>query len=103
MFDAPDYADFYVAVLTIVPIVPAGQLLLMRAPNRKASQQSTAAVLATLFGHLPVGAIALAVIVMALMVSAGSTEDSYTKRSWLLWLTVAQVTLGVVGIIFQEL
>jgi len=62
MFPEPDYPDFYVAVLTIVPIVLAGQFVVMR--QIQGSSQGLGRRFIVVIGHLVPAILVLASIIL---------------------------------------
>src|SRR3712207_5979252 len=101
MFPEPTYPDFYVAVLTIVPLVLVGQFVVLRQ-----FQGSSLGLLRRFFvviGHAVTGILALASIIVALAVIGGFLGDEADTRLVLLGMTMAQVFLGIYGSLMEAL
>ncbi|SNS32692.1 hypothetical protein SAMN06893096_103233 [Geodermatophilus pulveris] len=98
MHPPPEYPDFYVAVLTIVPIVLAGQFLVLRLEIRAGTERMRRLDrMATRGGLISASVLALTSITLALMALGGFAEDASLMRILLLLATVFQVALGIAG------
>ncbi len=104
MFESPEYADFYVAILTIVPIVLAGQLVLLaRVVSGHSGWRLAALRVLSFLGHLFAVVSATVSITLALLVLAGIREDTPLKREGLVGLAAIQVAFGVMGFVLPAL
>ncbi len=68
VFDAPEYADFYVSVLTIVPIVLVTQFVIWRLPDAGSPRERRGNRIFTVLAHGMVGLLAAVTIGTALAV-----------------------------------
>ncbi len=84
VFDAPEYADFYVSVLTIVPIVLISQFVIWRLPDAGSPRERRGNHIFTVLAHGMVGLLAAVTIGTALAVLAGLLPDARPGRGALL-------------------
>jgi hypothetical protein len=103
VFDAPEYADFYVSVLTIVPIVLISQFVIWRLPDAGSPRERRANRIFTVLAHGMVGLLAAVTIGTALAVLAGAWPDARPVRGALLGLTLIQVAWGILGAVREAL
>lgn len=98
-----EHADFYVAVLTVIPIVLAGQFVLMRVMTQGVGRRDRITRVAEIGFHVGVGGLAVTMVLMALMVLAGFATDDSSTRFMLLVGAGTQVGLGVIGAVLEVL
>jgi hypothetical protein len=102
MFPDPEYPDFYVAVLTIVPIVLVGQLVVWRLPDNALGDPRVNRALT--IGLSAVSVLAAFVLIgAALAVLAGIELDTRQIRAQVLGLTIVQVATGLLGMMKEAM